>query len=60
MISSVRENVTWKDFYQMKRGGADGWRSRGSIDSSQYIIFYINIVQTVANRDPAPVLVFFP
>lgn len=41
-------------------GGADGWRSRGSIDSSQYIIFYINIVQTVANRDPALVLVFFP
>lgn len=31
-----------------------------SIDSSQYIILYVNTVQTVANRDPALVLVFFP
>lgn len=40
-------------------GGADGWRSQGSIDSSLYIIFCINIVETVANRDPALVFMFF-
>lgn len=59
VISSVWENATRTDFYQVKGGLMDGEVGE-SIDSNQYIILYINIVQTVANRDPALVLVFFP